>query len=333
MSTKAYQIEPASCSGKALNFEKAEKEIKHGNFNGFYGETKYDGIRYLWQIRPNGAKHNYLTSRRISVTTGEYVEKQDKPAVKFLKDWDKLPADTILDGEIVGGDMSSDTQHEMTTGEVKMKVWDILMIDGNDVRDLTFSQRRKLLKAQKPYLPAGVSIVKLMLPDEALSLAKRKNLEGCIFKDPKAKYGKGWRKVKQEETEDVIIWGYRDTTSEDWKKKGWIGALRIGQWVPISGKGYQQEFVKKMTFGEIPQPGMLRSRKGRTYKFVDMGRCSGFDQRQRAAFSRNPKFFLGAIIEIRFQLRMKKTGKFRSPRFVRIRADKNPWQCVYESKA
>jgi ATP-dependent DNA ligase len=333
MSTKAYQIEPARCK-HALNFEEADKAIKKGKFDEHVAEIKFDGCRYLWQIKPNGSTSNYLTSRRKSVVDGNYVEKQDK--VPWMRDARLfgVPPNTIFDGEIVGGKMSSDTAHEMVTGNVKYKIWDLLYLDGKDLRPFAAEYRRKLLKKLKPHLPEGITIAKQMSPDEALSLAKEKNLEGIVIKDPHAKYSKGWTKVKQEKHEDVIIWGYEATKSAAWKAKGWIGALKIGQYVEVAvipkSAGVTLSHKKaKLFWGVTPKPGDYAIRKGKKYQFVDMGRASGFDNAKRADFSKRPDFFLGNIIEVEFQERMEKTGLFRSPRFNRFRHDKNPWDCVY----
>lgn len=332
MATKAYQIEPARCK-KSLNFKEADKAIESGKFAGHKAEIKFDGCRYLWQICPNGAKHNFLTSRRTSVVTNEYVEKQDK--VPWMRDAKlNVPDGTIFDGEIVGGNMSSDTAHEMVTGNVKFKIWDLLFFSGKDLRSKPACYRRKLLRQLKKELPKGVTIAKRMEPQVALSLAKEKNLEGIVIKDINAPYGKGWTKVKQEQHEDVIIWGYEPTKSAAWKAKGWIGALKIGQYVEVKvipkGVGITIDHKKaKYFWGVTPKPGDYAIRKGKKYQFLDMGRASGFDNLKRADFSKRPDFFLGGIIEVEYQQRMEKTGFFRSPRFNRFRSDKNPWDCVY----
>jgi ATP-dependent DNA ligase len=329
MSTKAYQIDPARCK-KAMNFEQCTEALKKGGRLRFSmkAEIKYDGIRYLWQIRPNGAKHNYLTSRRTSDVTGEKVEKQDK--VPFLRDYEgEIGPDTIFDGEIVCDGISSDTQHEMVSGNVRYKIWDILMFEGYDLSELTESQRRKFLERVKPKLPKGVSVVKQYKPEEALSLAKEKGLEGIVIKDPQAKYGEGWIKVKQEKHADVVIWGYEETKSADWKRKGWIGAVLFGQWKP--SKKVMAAPVPLHYTKTPPQPGDTMIMKGNGYRFVDMGRASGFTQDVRQDISENENYYKGKVIEIEYQQRFP-TGKFRSPRFNRFRHDKNATDCVYDSK-
>jgi ATP-dependent DNA ligase len=329
MSTKAYQIEPARCK-KSLNFEQCEELNKQGKHDEFFAEIKYDGLRYLWQIRPNGAKHNYLTSRRISVVTNEYVEKQD--SMPHLRDFKGLPADTIFDGEIVGDGISSDTQHEMAHGgKLLYKIWDLLMLNGIDLRELPQEERKNgLYKLFEDYdFPDNVCVVQTYTADKALSRAKAEGLEGIVIKDANAKYGKGWIKVKQENHADVIIWGYEDTNSADWAKKGWIGALKLGQFIEFP---IQRTPAAELTLGTVPVPGKFYRRGKKYYRFADMGRASGFDNAKREEFSKRKDFFLGTIIEVEFQQRFEKTGAFRSPRFNRFRGDKNPWDCVYVPK-
>src|ERR1051326_1361044 len=141
--TRAFQIEPASCKGGALTFESVfqatDEELK-----GLVAEEKFDGLRYLLQIRPNGSRINYLTSRRISVVTGKYVEKQDK--VPFIRDYKfECRGESVLDGEFVSEGISSDTQHSMALGKGEYHCWDILRYRGRDVRSLSLETRREML--------------------------------------------------------------------------------------------------------------------------------------------------------------------------------------------
>lgn len=133
--------------------------------------------------------------------------------------------------------------------------------------------------------------------------------EGIILKHAGSTYTeeKLWVKVKKEETEDVVIMGYDDAKAESTKvtgvtsvtkyaKKGWIGAVRFGQY--------------------------------RDGKLVDCGKCSGMDDKLREELSLNGGKYIGTVVEILANER-EETGKFRHPRWVGFREDKNPKDCVW----
>lgn len=292
MSTLAYQINPARCK-KSLTVSEAAT----GNINEWV-EVKEDGLRYLWQIRPNGAPHHYLTSRRISVVTKEFVEKQDK--VTWLRDFRTKLRDTVLDGEICGSGISSDTQHDMVTGNVVFKVWDVLINEGEDLRQQPLNLRRQaLLSLYLKHLKhdSRIRLIDTLTLGRAVVFTRQKKIEGFILKDPEAVYGEGWTKVKAEETHDVIITGVIWSESESYGSKGWIRSVLVGQY---DAKG----------------------------KMIDCGQVSGFTEAVRGLISATPQKFKGKVIEIECQQRLP-SGKFRHPRFLRFREDKNASDCVY----
>jgi ATP-dependent DNA ligase len=326
MTTKAYQIQHGRCKHRA-SFKEAEK-WEQGNF--FIYEVKEDGIRYFLQIRPNGAKINYLTSRHVSVKTGRFTEETRIPVVTNYPFSADL-ADTILDGEWVCGKMSSDAQSGKAKGKGHFVYWDVVMFQGDDLRTTPLEYRlRVLAEFTKFYIlpPWMVPIQGSTDPQKLLTLVKEADAEGIVRKDLTKPYGEGWTKVKGEITEDCIIFDYEETKSSDWKARNWIGSIKFGQW-------RRRTIVPHAQFGvaysrtECPEPGIIRSRHGTHYEFVDVGKCSGMTQEIRARISENRPKFLGEIIEVTAQKRLP-SGKLRHPEFSRFRKDKNTWECVWE---
>jgi ATP-dependent DNA ligase len=313
MITKAYQIEPASCRGGALNFE-AVFQAGEDELKGLVAEEKFDGLRYLLQIRPNGAKINYLTSRRISKITGNFVEKQDK--VPFIRDSLFLGlGNSIFDGEFVSEGISSDTQHSMAIGKGEYYCWDMLMFRGKDLRALSGKDRRRWLLHVKKYLPHWLHIVpQSKNPVGLLRVVAKRNGEGLILKEPDCEYGVGWLKVKREETHDCVILGYVMSTEGKYFKQGWIKSIRIGQYV----KNWDRAEWKSSF-----------SRNGDRWYFIDVGCVSGMDDRTREYITNNQTKLLGVPIEIEAQMRLP-SGKFRHGRFLRFRRDKNQYDCLWK---
>ena len=316
--TQAYQIDPARCDG-VLSVEEAS--LMQGSEN-LVAEEKKDDLRYLFQIAPNGAPHNFLTSRRVSVVTNEFVEKQDK--VPVMRDY-KFPADwagTVFDGGLFGNGISTDTQHDLVTGNVKYSVWDVIKIGGEDVTYLPFRERRKILEDWSAFFPEW-----LILVDQSTDISGHlksildKGGEGIVIKDLNAIYGKKWTKVKEEILYDVVIIGYENSTADKYADKGWIKSVRIGQYV--------KHPVGTQVSGNVVKIDSPLSNGNYLYTLIDCGRSSGMTEEVRADISANQDKYLHQVMEVEAQLQFP-SGKFRHPRFIRFRHDKNYWECCLE---
>ena len=325
--TLALQLTPARCK-KATTLNKVLKGWT--NPTDEY-EVKEDGNRYLLQVRPNGAKINYLTSRRISVHTGEFVEKQDKvPTVRDLK-FNPVLWGTVFDGEWCAGENAASTQSGLSRGKGYYVVWDLLYHEGKDIRQSPRHRRLKLLKQlfDDGYLPEWMRL-RIAFDDvqAALNYVKQHKKEGLVRKTRDGIYGEGWEKATATHTHDVIIWGYFETKSADWKSKGWIGALRIGQWRKLSSSETKRTAIDlEQNSVQRPVPGMRDIRKGVAYEFIDVGRCSGMTAALRGKISAERKHYLGKVIIIKCKERI--AEKFRHPRFNGFHTDKNAFECIY----
>lgn len=317
------QIEP----GKARWAFKPEM----WNSRSTVAENKFDGSRYLLQVGP---EINQFTSRHISKKTGNFVEKTNN--LPHLRDLtmrsDGLSLEgCVFDGEIVYSDnlhsKSSDVTHIMGSlpdkaialqgdlGKLDYYAFDILYDRGKDVRDLPYKTRREILVdylvgLDSPSRHLKITPVVTEDKEEFYRSIIEAGGEGVILKDINAKYGDHWAKVKRKATYDVVIMGYEDPIQITKKTSGemsiskfaennWIGAIRFGQY-----------------FGG---------------KLIEFGTCSGIDEALREELSTNGNKYIGKVIEIEAQERISKTGRFRHPRFLRFRPDKNAESCVYRA--
>lgn len=323
-----YQLQPARCKSKLTPEEALERfsnPIDDAESNTFVGEQKFDGIRYLWQIAPGREKHNFLTSRRISEVTGKFVQKEDK--VPLFRDVE-IPAlkGTVFDGEITGGKMSSDTQHEMAEGRGTYNVWDVLVDKGRDVRSLPLWARWEILVGYLALLPDKIAerINLVQSYDNLKKLNKEMqetDSEGFVVKLLDKPYGEGWFKVPYDGfLEDCVIIGYEPSLEGKYANKGWIGAITVGQWVP-------QWFAK--TLKTKPYNVVIGG-----LALVEVGTCSGFDDKLREKLSdpKQQKLHMNQVIEIKYKMRFENTGRFRHIRFSRFRHDKNASECIWTPK-
>lgn len=329
METLAYQIEPASCTEQAYTFDEFEKVCADLEQDGDYAiEDKLDGRRYLLQGRPNGANYNFLTSRRVSKRTSNYVEKQESEPK--MRDWLILPRDTILDGELyadIDGATSNEAATAIKNGESAFCCWDLLMFKGEDLRHLPYRKRRVQLKQLFEWLgarkPEWLRLSKARRTDFKAHLAtiRREGKEGLILKDRNAPYGKGWSKIKDADTADCVVIGVNWATEGKYAAHKWIKNIRLGQYVPFDQCASRHMIGAAKRIGE------------RMMMLVEVGKVSsGLDEALRAKISKDPERYHGRVAMLSFQQRFAPKGAFRSARFEGWHPDKNSYECLLPKK-
>lgn len=192
-------------------------------------------------------------------------------------------------------------------GAMRLIAFDLLSVDGRNLRGLPDRERRALL----------VEVVTLLqaLGHESIVLSPRwerwdtdwqdrlvsVGLEGTIAKNPNASYREGarpsntWVKFKAASTEDVVVMGFEPGKG---KFSGMIGSIEFGQF--LDGK------------------------------LIRRGSCSGMSDKERVRFTQTQDALVGKVIEIRsFGMSGRDRKGFRHPQFVRVRDDKKPKECVW----
>ena len=319
------QIEP----GKA----RSKFNEKMWNSPNYVAECKLDGFRVLTHVESG---QNRLTTRRKSVKNGQFVEKSDNfPQIRDLFFDNRISEELegcVFDGEIIWGKNSMDittisgclpdkaVSRQLESGFADYYVFDILYDKGRDIRHLPYETRRNILSdylesivAPKNhlYIVPAVYNDKKQFYDEIIS----EGGEGIILKDIGSPYASDWVKVKRKATWDVIITNFKEPKEITKKvsgeesvskffEKGWIGAINFGQWVEGTDGNYSYRELREFGF------------------------CSGMNDALREQISKNRDAYIGKVIEIEAQERLP-SGKFRHPRFLKFRPDKNPEQCVY----
>ena len=332
----AYQFIHGACGVRKYTFEEAKEAFQVADDRHIF-EIKENGTRYWLQIRPQGANQNFLNSRHISKKTLRLVEKQDSAPVQIRDS--KFPTqfwDTVFDGEIVSrlpGSDHCDAVHSLAQGSADFIVWDIVWYQGRDLRGESLAYRWELLhRLFVPFFPGWMRLIKRFSnPKEALQYIIEHSKEGLVRKDTWAEYGDGWTKIKEQDNFDAVIWGFEPTNSKAFKKQGLIGSLRIGQWCLLpQGVPINKDMLLKGPTDSV-MPGSIFFWRDKWMIFKEFGTCGGFDMAYRRKFSKNKAFWVGRVIEIRCQRRLK-SGKFESPRFFRERGDKSHVDCLFIAK-
>ena len=201
--------------------------------SGFAYEPKWDGFRSLSWSGPNAR----IDSRNERPLLRYFPELQ--PAL------DQLPAGTVVDGEIVVvvDDVTvfdtlqlrlhpAESRINKLSGEIpaELVAFDLLALDGEDLRRRPFSERRALLEALFEGLDAPWNLTP-STTDETVGRRWFEEFEaagcdGIIAKPLDDPYQSGKRamyKIKHRRTIDVVVGGYREH-----KDGGKIGSLLLG---------------------------------------------------------------------------------------------------------
>lgn len=189
-------------------------------------EIKWDGFRALSFIRQGEVE---LKSRNNLLLNQKFPE-----IVKNLK---KIKDDVVLDGEVVVIDKEGKSHFQLlqnyqkNEGALCYYIFDILYLNGENLRDLPLQDRKYLLKNfLNPYLNASLHISDYIVKDgkKFFEAAKNENLEGIIGKKKLSSYqskrSRDWVKIKTHLAQEIIICGFTEPKGS--RKK--FGALIAG---------------------------------------------------------------------------------------------------------
>lgn len=177
---------------------------------GWIFEIKWDGFRAIAEVDGGRVK---LYSRNFTSFNERFA-----PVVTALE---KLRHRAVLDGEIVAVDEKGRSsfqllQNYQRTGEGRLRyvVFDILSLDGKDLKNLPLVERKKILKT---VLPKSTLIMFSKHVAETgksfFAAAKKAGLEGIMAKDGQSSYQVGvrsmaWQKIKTQQRQEAVIGGF-----------------------------------------------------------------------------------------------------------------------------
>ncbi len=193
---------------------------------GWLFEIKWDGFRAVADLKNSKVE---LYSRNLLSFNEKFA-----PIVKSLS---KIRKNMLLDGEVVVLDSKGKSsfqllQNYQLTGEGQLVyyIFDILFLNGKDLRKLPLLERKKLLKQNLPKLPnVKYSDHVEQQGIKFFQLAKKQGLEGIIAKDAQSPYRSGqrsreWLKIKISQEQETVIGGFTEPRGS--RKK--LGALVLG---------------------------------------------------------------------------------------------------------
>jgi bifunctional non-homologous end joining protein LigD len=296
----------------------------HGISAGWLFERKLDGMRLL--LHREGDRVRLRTRRHDDRTRGfpELVEAA----------LEQVPEDVVLDGEVVAfeGNVTSfarlqgrlgldDPVRARATGiAVHLYLFDLLHVDGRDVRGLALRDRKRLLRALVGFEdPLRFTPHRLGSGRELLDDACGRGWEGLIAKKASAPYASGrsrrWLKLKCSRGQELVVGGW---TAPRGTRHG-FGSLLLGHY-----EGGRLRYAGRVGTGFDARTltGLSRhlARLERdTPPFVDPPRL-------RDVRWAEPEL----VAEIAFT-EWTRDGRLRHPRFKGVRTDKDPGTVVRES--
>jgi bifunctional non-homologous end joining protein LigD len=201
----------------------AEQPFDHADW---LFEVKWDGYRAIAEVEDGQVR---LYSRNLLAFHRRY-----SPIVNSLE---RLGHDAVLDGEIVVVDETGKPRFQFLQsyqktgqGVLVYQVFDLLYLDGHDLRNLPLVRRKELLAGLLDQLPN----VKLSehVQEHGIALYKavsEAGLEGIVAKDARSRYREGarsqsWLKIKTHRRHDAVIGGFTEPKGG----RAGLGSLVLG---------------------------------------------------------------------------------------------------------
>ncbi len=202
-------------------------------------ELKYDGFRALCAI----------TGGKIAMWSRNELDLAPRfPAVAEAVEKIKV-REAVLDGEIVALDEKGIPRFQLLQQGQRQLIFifDLLWLDGKDLRGQSYEQRRAALKTLLRHAPARVRIAEqLEAPgDKALKRAAKAGYEGIMAKLRSSHYdgrrSKDWVKVKALNEQEFAIIGWNPSTHSSKE----IGSLHLA----AKGKDGKYHYAGKVGTG------------------------------------------------------------------------------------
>jgi bifunctional non-homologous end joining protein LigD len=296
-------------------------------------EIKFDGFRAL-ALR--GTSEGRLVSRNEKDFGGKFTEVMDSLSRLDVED-------AIIDGEIVALDEKGRSSFQLLQafelGQDRPPIFyyafDLLRLNGKDLRDLPVEQRKSKLERLLKEAPGNIRYSASLGTDagKLLLQARQFGLEGLIGKRVGSHYETGrrtgnWIKIKLQHQQEFVIGGYTEPAGS----RKHFGALLVGVYedkqLKFAGKvgtGFNEKLLRTLfaLFQKVPRescpfvdlPEKRAGRHGQGVTASEMKLCHWIE----------PKI----VCQIKFN-EWTRDQRLRQPVFLGLREDKDAKEVVRE---
>jgi DNA ligase-1 len=287
-------------------------------------EYKFDGARVQIHVRDGEVR---IFSRRLSEVTRSLPD-----IVQVVRGFSSSFHEIVLDGEVVAVDETGrpmpfqellrrfrrlrEVEEEAERIPLKLWIFDILYLDGRELLDISYWERRELLEKLIPaeYLAPRIVTSSIEEVQAFMRRAMEEGHEGLMAKNLDSPYRPGrrerlWLKIKPADTLDLVI------VAADWghgRRMGWLSNYHLAAYNPETG---EFEVVGKTFKGLTDEEFEWMTKRLLELKISDDG----------YTVTVRPRI----VVEVAYN-EIQKSPKYRSgyalrfARITRVRADKAP---------
>jgi len=297
-----------------------------------------EGSQWTYEVKLDGYRAIGVRTSSETVLYSRNHKNFNKRFPQIVEALRNLPANTVIDGEVVALDESGRPdfhrlQHfTAEDSRIRYFVFDLIILRGRDLTRLPLNERRELMKTLKLHSPrVRLSEQFHISADDMLAAVRKQQLEGVIGKRKDSLYEPGrrtgaWVKMRINRAQEFVIGGYIpgphgvDSIIVGYyrgKDLVYVARVRNG-FVPATRRMVYEKLkplvTDKCPFVNLPETG--RTRWGEILDAEKMKKCVWV----------RPK--LVAVIEF---LEWTEGDRLRHSKFVALRDDKNPQEVVKES--
>jgi len=213
-------------------------------------ETKWDGFRLIACL-----EHGKVT---LYSRNGKIISDSYRGVAQALE---RLKVDAVLDGELVALDRRGISHFQLLQNALRAEatlrycIFDLMFLDGEDLRDWTLVERKQRLRRLLPKHPLlSFSTHRSQHGSKFFKQALEQGLEGIMAKRKSSKYLSGartsdWLKIKTARRQEVVIAGFTAPRRSRPHLGALVLAVREGKawrYVGHVGTGFSHATLKEL---------------------------------------------------------------------------------------
>ncbi len=231
-------------------------------------DSAFDNSDWLFEVKWDGYRTlAYIDNKVVLYSRNKNLFNSTFPSI--AKELAKIKINCILDGEVVIVDEKGRSDFQLMQnyqatqkGNLCYYVFDLLFINGEDIRDLPLEERKERLKTLLAAYPLKTVLFSDHIEKKGIPFfekAQEFNLEGIIAKKKSSIYrsarSKEWLKIKTHYRQEAVIIGF----TEPRNSRKHFGALLLGVYennkliyIGHVGTGFTQALLKALYEKMLP---------------------------------------------------------------------------------